>query len=73
MKYIEETHKIHKISQVASITKSSARSTYQHIRNGTYESIIMYKEWFNDSLKAYIEQGNLIILDEDIAMDFSKG
>jgi hypothetical protein len=72
-KYIEETHKISTISQVALITKLSARSTYQHIQQGTYQSIIMYKEQFNNVLKVYADQGNPKITDEDIAMDFLRG
>lgn len=31
----------------------------------------MYKEWFNNVLKAEIEQANPAIPDKDITMDFS--
>jgi hypothetical protein len=34
-------------------TKLLARSTYQHIRQCTYESIITYKEWSNSALKCF--------------------
>ena len=70
---IQETHKVNSISQVASITKLTARSTYQQIHQGAYESIITYKERFTNALKAYEEQGNVKLSDEDIAMDFFRG
>jgi len=41
-KFIEETQKISSASQVASITKLSARVRYQKIRQCTEESIITY-------------------------------
>ncbi len=43
------------------------------MRQGPYKSIILYKEQFNKALKAYVDQGNPKIGDEDVAMDFFRG
>ncbi len=43
------------------------------MRQGPYESIILYKERFNNVLKAYVNQGNPKMGDEDVAMDFFCG
>jgi hypothetical protein len=47
--------------------------TYQQMRQGPYESIIVNKERFNNALKVYIEQKNPKMGDVDIAMDFFHG
>ena len=52
--------KVDTISKVETITKLSARATYQQMRQGAYESIIVYKERFNNALKAYADQGNYL-------------
>ena len=70
---IKKTHKVNMISKVETITKLSARATYQQMRQGGYESIIAYKERFNNALKAYTDQGNPVMKSEDIAMDFFRG
>ncbi len=67
---IESTHKINTISKVESVTKMAARMAYQQMRQGTYESIITYKECFNNALKAFINQGNPSMGQKDIAKDF---
>ncbi len=71
--YIEKTHKENTVSKVPTVTKMSARTTYQQMRQGPYESIILYKERFNNALKAYMDQGNPKMGDVDIAMDFFHG
>jgi len=55
---VEETHKVNSISKVEAVTKQAARSTYQTMRQGPFESIITYKERFTIALKAYNDQGN---------------
>ncbi len=70
---IESTHKINTISEVESVTKMAARSMYQQMRQGGYENIITYKERFNNALNAQINQGNPVIDDKDVAMDFFRG
>mmetsp|Transcript_2609 Transcript_2609/g.3980 ORF Transcript_2609/g.3980 Transcript_2609/m.3980 type:complete len:661 (+) Transcript_2609:626-2608(+) len=69
---IEETHKVNSISKVEEITKLAARTTYNSIRQGPYESIITFKERFNSAHEAYIAQGNPKLEDKDIAMDFFR-
>jgi hypothetical protein len=43
------------------------------MRQGPYKSIILYKERFNNTLNAYVDQGNPKMRDEDIVMDFFRG
>ena len=61
------------ISKVEAVTKLAARSTYQGMRQGLYETIIQYKEQFDTAKKSNEEQGNPPMEDIDIAMDFFKG
>jgi len=68
---VEETHKINSISKVEAIKKLAACSTYYHMRQGAYESIITYKEHFDNAKKAYDHQKNPKLGDKDVAMDFS--
>jgi len=70
---VEETHKVNSISKVEAVTKMAARTTYQGMRQGAYESIITYKERFTVALKAYEDQGNPEMEDGDVAMDFFRG
>ena len=72
-KLVNETHKVTSISRVEDITKLAARTTSQNMRQGPYESIITYKECFDNAKKAYEDQGNPVMGDVDIAMDFFKG
>ena len=48
----------------------AARSTYQTMWQGAYESIITYKEHFTTALKAYVDQKNPDMEDKDVTMDF---
>ena len=70
---VEETHKVNSISKVEAVTKMAARTTYQGMHQGAYESIIMYKEQFTVALKAYEDQGNPEMEDGDVVMDFFRG
>ena len=72
-KLVEETHKVTSVSQVAAVVKLAARNEYKNIRQGTYESIVTYKERFRAALKAYEDQKNPDIDDKDVAMDFFNG
>jgi hypothetical protein len=65
-------HKINTISKVESVTKMAARTAYQQMKQGAYESITTHKEHFNNALKAYIDQGNPGMNETDIAMDFFR-
>jgi hypothetical protein len=46
-------HKIKTFIKVESATKMAARSTYQQMQKGPYDSIFTDKDWFSNSLKAY--------------------
>jgi hypothetical protein len=67
---IEETHKIHSICKVAAVIKRNARKAYNNMKQGPYESIIAYRERFDEVLKAYQDQENPEIEHGNIAMDF---
>lgn len=68
---IESTHKINTIIKVESVTKQmAARMAHQQMRQGTYESIITYKECFNNTLKTFINQGKPSMGQKDIVTDF---
>jgi hypothetical protein len=51
----------------------AARSFYQQMCQGHYESIITYNEQFNFVFKSCHEQGNAEFKDPDITMDFFIG
>jgi len=46
---------------------------YYGMRQGAYESIITYKERFDNAKKAYEDQKNPELVDKDVAMDFFRG
>jgi hypothetical protein len=58
--YVEKMHKVNMIS-MHNLPADEA---------GPYESIIVYKERFNNAMKDYINQKNPKMGDDDIAMDF---
>ena len=70
---VEETHKVNTISKVEAMTRLAARTMYQKIHQGPFESIITYKERFNAALKGYNDQDNPPMDDKDIGMDFFNG
>ena len=70
---VEATHKVTSVSKVEAVVKLGARTSYKSTRQGTYESIITYKERFDAALKAYKDQKNLDMDDKDVAMDFFNG
>ena len=70
---VEETHKVNTISKVDAMTHLAARTTYQKIHQGPFESIITYKERFSAALKGYNDQDNPPMKDKDIGMDFFNG
>jgi hypothetical protein len=70
---IEKTHNVNTISKVTSVVKLTARNDYHQMRQGQFESIIAYKQRFNNALQAYQHQTNPTMDDVDIAMDFFRG
>lgn len=57
-------------SKVDAIIKLSSQDHYKALKQGNYESIIASKEKFSVSLQNYNKQGNLLISNTDMAMDF---
>ncbi len=50
---IEETHKVPNLSKVAAVLKHNTRKEYTRLKQGSFESIIVYQECFDVVLKAY--------------------
>jgi len=67
---IVKTHEISSISRIPEVVKRAARKDYSACKQGGYESIISYRERFDAATKAYTDQGNPPMKEEDIAMDF---
>jgi len=63
---------VNSISKVEEVTKLAARTTYNSIRQGPYESIIAFKERFNSAHESYVAQDNPKHEDKDSAMDFFR-
>ncbi len=71
---IEETHKVHSISIVAAVPRKMACNDYANCKQGAYETIVTYREHFDDALRAYRHQYEDLAIDPvDIAMDFFYG
>jgi len=72
-KLVKETHKIDSISKVEAVTKLETCRTYYSMCQGAYESIITYRERFDNAKKAYEDQENPDLDDKNGAMDFFTG
>ncbi len=70
---IVKTHGVNSISKVPEVLKRAARKEYQMLRQGGYESLIVYREKFEAALKTYKDQGNAVLDPKDSAMDFFDG
>jgi hypothetical protein len=67
---VELKHKVHSSSEVEAVVKLAARNQFASTRQGAFESIMSFKQRYNDELKAYNNQKNPELRPEDIAMDF---
>ena len=67
---VELKHKVHSSSEVEAVVKLPARNQFASTRQGAFESIMSFKQRYNDELKAYNNQKNPELRPEDIAMDF---
>jgi hypothetical protein len=47
---IEETHKVHRISKVTAVLQQTARNEYVNCKQGAYETIVTYRERFDNAL-----------------------
>jgi hypothetical protein len=70
---IKETHKVASTSTVPSVLKADSMAKYQAIHQGSFESIVGYKERFDTALEGYKDMENPEMAPEDIAMDFMRG
>ena len=70
---IMETHKVASTSTVPSVLKADSRAKYQAIHQGSFESIVGYKERFDTALEGYNDMENPEMAAADIAMDFMRG
>ena len=52
--------------------KAESRRAYQACAQSTYESIVVFKERFDDLLDSYEEHGNPEMDPDDVAMDFYR-
>jgi hypothetical protein len=68
---VEAKHKVHSASKVEAVVKLAARTQLASCQQGAYESIVNFKQRYNNALKLYHDQKNPMMSDEDIAMDFS--
>ena len=69
---LEITHRVGTTSRIPSVLKSESRRAYQSCAQSTYESIVRFKERFDDLLASYVEHGNPDMDEEDVAMDFYR-
>ena len=70
---IEATHRVGIVSRIPGVLKSESRNMYQRAVQSAYESIVAYKERFDDLRENYDEHGNPEMEDADVAMDFYRG
>ncbi len=70
LQLVELKHKVHSPSEVEAVMKLAARTQLALMRQGVFESIISFKQYYNNALKAYNDQKNPVMKPEDIAMDF---
>jgi hypothetical protein len=68
---VEAKHKVHSASKVEAVVKLAARTQLASCQQGAYESIVNFKQRYNNALKSYHDQKNPMMSDEDIAMDYS--
>lgn len=69
---IEATHRVGTTSQIPAWLKSESRRAYQVCAQSAYESIVRFKERFDDLLTNYVEHDNPELSQLDIAMDFYR-
>ena len=67
---IMETHKVASTSTVPSVLKADSRAKYQAIHQGSFESIVGYKERFDTALEGYNDMKNPEMAAANVAMDF---
>ena len=60
------------MSRIPAVLKSESRRAYQAAGQSAYETIVAFKERFDDLLANYVEQGNPEMDEDDVAMDFYR-
>ena len=69
---MEATHRVGIDSRIPAVLKAESRRAYQTCAQSTYESIVKFKERFDDLQANYLEYENPDMEDEDVAMDFYR-
>jgi hypothetical protein len=69
---IETTHRVGIASRIPAVLKAESRRAYQSCMQSTYESIVKFKERFDDLLANYVEHDNPVMDEDDVAMDFYR-
>jgi hypothetical protein len=73
MSFREVKYKVHSTSKVDAVVKLAVRTQLAVTRYGVFESIISFKQCYNNALNAYNDQKNPAMKPEDVAIDyFSK-
>ena len=69
---LETTHRVGIASRIPAVLKAESRRAYQSCAQSTYESIVKFKERFDDLLASYVEHENPEMDEDDVAMDFYR-
>ena len=69
---MEATHRVGIDSRIPAVVKAESRRAYQSCAQSAYESIVKFKERFDDLLANYLEYENPEMEDVDVAMDFYR-
>jgi hypothetical protein len=69
---LETTHRVGIASRIPAVLKAESRRAYQSCGQSAYESIVKFKERFDDLLASYVEHDNPEMDEDDVAMDFYR-
>jgi hypothetical protein len=69
---LETTHRVGIASRIPAVLKAESRRAYQSCAQSAYESIVKFKERFDDLLASYVEHDNPEMDEDDVAMDFYR-
>lgn len=70
---ITELHQVPTTSKITAYVKKAARDEYHSIKQGPFESIVIYKQRFDAGWEAYRDLDNPPMDESDVAMDFMDG
>jgi hypothetical protein len=72
---IEKTHKVDSASNVDEVKVMASRKAYQNIKQGSFETLAQYSEWFRETYRAFQDSTStdVSVEEADQAMDFFYG